>query len=319
MLWGAYLGSNLFWFDILMPISGLLKSSNGGDHAFGHNLPHTALISLIICAISIAILWRKQRDRWFLFAELPFFLGILMHAAYITLKMTGETRWTWYYVSWALLAALTASRATACLFRAAPATEGSSTRRPSLAAKLHSVGILLAIVFSALLFYKMGWKHSREQVAEETTIPALRQVLDDDHMYRLLAYDQPGGMAYFTDASVVPLDGLMADREFQTELAQKGIGEFIRRDNIDGFAGPHGAVRSMGKGHVLRPSIFGEHEIYLRAMDGFPGREATVDDHRRRSVFADTVGARGIYFSATVAHCVDGQELCDDLESFPGG
>ena len=121
VLWGAYLGSNLFWFHILMPISGLLKSSNGGDHAFGHNLPHTALISLIICAISIAILWRKQRDRWFLFAELPFFLGIVMHAAYITLRMTGETRWTWYYVSWALLAALTASRATACLFRAAPA------------------------------------------------------------------------------------------------------------------------------------------------------------------------------------------------------
>ena len=112
VLWGAYLGSNLFWFHILMPISGLLKSTNSHDHALGHNLPHTALISLIICAISIAILWRKQRDRWFLFAELPFFLGILMHAAYITLRMTEETRWTWYYVSWAMLAALTASRAT---------------------------------------------------------------------------------------------------------------------------------------------------------------------------------------------------------------
>jgi len=35
VLWGAYLGSNLFWFHILMPISGLLKSSNGGDHALG--------------------------------------------------------------------------------------------------------------------------------------------------------------------------------------------------------------------------------------------------------------------------------------------
>ena len=118
VLWGAYLGSNLFWFHILMPISGLLKSSNSHDHLLGHNLPHTALLSLAICAISLLILWRKQRDRWFLFAELPFFFGILMHAAYITLRMTRETRWTWYYVSWALLAALTASRAAACLFRA---------------------------------------------------------------------------------------------------------------------------------------------------------------------------------------------------------
>jgi hypothetical protein len=272
VLWGAYLGSNLFWFHILMPISGLLKSTNSHDHALGHNLPHTALISLILCAISIAILWRKQRDRWFLFAELPFFVGILMHAAYITLRMTGETRWTWYYVSWALLAALTTSRAAACLFRAAPAMARERSR--SVAATLHSVGILLAIVFSTLLWYKMGWKHSREQVAEETTIPALRQVLDDDHMYSLLAYDQPGGMAYFTDAAVVPLDGLMADREFQTELAQKGIGDFIRRDNIDGFAGPTVPFDQWGKdtycGHLFLESTKYTCEPWMAGPDGEP-------------------------------------------------
>ena len=272
VLWGAYLGSNLFWFHILMPISGLLKSTNSHDHALGHNLPHTALISLIICAISIAILWRKQRDRWFLFAELPFFLGILMHAAYITLRMTEETRWTWYYVSWAMLAALTASRATACLFQAAPAK--ARGRTPSVAATLHSVGILLAIVFSTLLWYKMGWKHSREQVAEETTIPVLRQVLEDDHMYRLLAYDQPGGMAYFTDVAVVPLDGLMADREFQTELAQKGIGEFIRRDNIDGFAGPTVPFDQWGKdtycGHLFLESTKYTCEPWAAGPNGEP-------------------------------------------------
>ncbi len=236
VLWGAYLGSNLFWFHILMPISGLLKSTNSHDHLLGRNLPHTALLSLAICTISLLILWRRQRDRWFWFAELPFFLGILMHAAYITLRMTRETRWTWYYVSWALLAALTASRAAACLFRAAPAR--SSGRASSVAGTLRSVGIVLAVVFSALLWYKMGWKHSREQVAEENTIPVMRQVLAADQVHSLLAYDQPGGMAYFTNVAVVPLDGLMADREFQTELAQRGIGEFIRKDHIDAFAGP---------------------------------------------------------------------------------
>ncbi len=275
VLWGAYLGSNLFWFHVLMPISGLLKSSNGGDHAFGHNLPHTALLSLTICAISIAILWRKQRDRWFLFAELPFFFGILMHAAYITLRMTGETRWTWYYVSWALLAALTASRAAACIFRAAPAAvRGSSSRRPSVTATLQFVGILLAIVFSALLWYKMGWKHSREQVAEQTTIPVLRQVLDADHLQRLLAYDQPGGMAYFTDAAVVPLDGLMADREFQTELARNGIGDFIRKDNIDGFAGPTVPFDQWGKdtycGHLFLESTKYTCEPWTAGPNGEP-------------------------------------------------
>lgn len=272
VLWGAYLASNLVWFHILMPISGLLKSTNGHDHLFGRNLPHTALISLGICAISLLILWRKQRDRWFWFAELPFFLGILMHAAYITLRMTDETRWTWYYVSWALLAALTASRAAACVFRAAPQT--AKGRTPSVAATLRSVGMLLAVVFSALLGYKMGWKHSREQVAEETTIPVLRQVLQQDDLHRLLAYDQPGGMAYFTDAAVVPLDGLMADQQFQTELAQKGIGDFIRKDNIDGFAGPTVPFDKWAKdtycGHLFLESTKYTCEPWTKGPQGEP-------------------------------------------------
>ncbi len=235
VLWGAYLASNLYWFHILMPISGLLKSSNSHDHLLGHNLPHTALLSLAICAISLLILWFKKRDRWLLFVELPFFVGILLHAAYITLRMTSETRWTWYYVSWALLAALTASRAAACIFRD-PLKSGEL--RGGFGWPLRVPALGLAVLLSALLFFKMGWKHSREQVAEETTLPTMRQVLEGNHLHSLLAYDQPGGMAYFTPLAIVPLDGLMADRQFQTDLAQRGIGDFIRKDHIDGFAGP---------------------------------------------------------------------------------
>jgi len=235
VFWGMYLASNLFWFHILMPISGLLKSNNGHDHLLGRNLPHTALLSLAISAVSLLILWRRQRDRWFRFAELPFFLGVLMHAAYITLRMTSETRWTWYYVSWALLAAVTASRAAACMFRGRATSTALHAAPKSL---LYSASVALAVLVSLVVFYKMGWKHSRDQVAENTAIPALRQTLEADHIDRILAYDQPGGMAYFTRLSVVPLDGLMADRQFQSELAERGIGDFIRRDHMDGFAGP---------------------------------------------------------------------------------
>lgn len=235
VLWGVYLASNKIWFQIWMPISGLLKSHNTHDHLLGRNLPHTALLSLAICAVSLLILWRMRRDRWFYFAELPFFIGILFHAAYITLRMTSETRWTWYYVSWALLAALAASRATACVFLAAKRRE---VRNFPVSAMFRSLGIALAVLLSLLLLYKMGWKHSREQVAENARIPQLRQALLSHGLDRLIAYDQPGGMAYFTRSEIVPLDGLMADRQFQTELTQRGIGEFVQRDKISAFAGP---------------------------------------------------------------------------------
>ncbi|HUZ05548.1 MAG TPA: hypothetical protein VMU62_09320, partial [Acidobacteriaceae bacterium] len=69
VVWGGYLLTNIVWFHTIMPISGLLKSSNAGDHRFGQNLPHTALIALAISALSLLLLWRKQRDRWLLYAE----------------------------------------------------------------------------------------------------------------------------------------------------------------------------------------------------------------------------------------------------------
>lgn len=253
VLWGLYLASNLVWFHILMPISGLLKSNNGHDHLLGRNLPHTALLSLAISTVSLAILWRRQRDRWFLFAEIPFFIGILIHATYITLRMTSETRWTWYYVSWALLAAITASRAAACVFHGAGAKRTQNTDlheraiRSDFGNVLVPASMALAVLISLVLFYKMGWKHSREQVAENTAIPSMRQTLEAAHVDHILAYDQPGGMAYFTRLSVVPLDGLMADRQFQTELSQRGIGEFIQREHMDGFAGPDVPLDSGGR------------------------------------------------------------------------
>ena len=241
VLWGAYLASNLVWFHILMPISGLLKSHNGHDHLLGRNLPHTALLSLTIGAVSLLVLWRRRRDRWFRFAELPFFLGVVIHAGYITLRMTSETRWTWYYVSWALLAAVTSARAAACIFQtrvAGPPAAENSPDRPIHGNTLRYAVMVFAVLVSAVVWYKWGWKHSREQVAENTAIPAMGEALEAHGPHRILAYDQPGGMAYFTRLAVVPLDGLMADRQFQTELSQHGIGDFIRRDHMDGFAGP---------------------------------------------------------------------------------
>ncbi len=233
VLWGAYIASNLYWFGIFMPISGLLKSHNASDHRFGHNLPHTALLALAICALSLLVLWRKRHDRWFWYAELPFFAGVLLHAGYITLHMTSETRWTWYYTSWALLAALTGSRAFAALL-------GGDNRAalPHTTGWLRPVAIAGAVLLSAVLFWRTGLRHSQKPTAEFATIPAMRTALGQAGMQRVLAYDQPGAMAYFTRLAVVPLDGLMADRAFQRELSTQGIGEFVARDRIQGFVGP---------------------------------------------------------------------------------
>jgi hypothetical protein len=226
ILWGSYLLSNLVWFHNIVPISGLLKSSTPWHHRFGHNLPHTALLALLIASLALCILWRKQRDRWLLYVELPFFAGVLLHAAYITLRMTSETRWTWYYTSWALLAALTAARATTCLLRSCRAE------------RLRSILLASALLASLALFQHYGWKHSRLQTLPLPATILQHAVEQQDHIQRLLVYDQPGAMAYYSHMSVVPVDGLMGNLDFQKELDQQGLQEFLSREKIQAFVGP---------------------------------------------------------------------------------
>ena len=227
IFWGGYLLTNQLWFHNIVPISGLLKSSTPLRHHFGHNLPHTALLALLIAASALLVLWRRQRDRWLLYAELPFFAGVLMHAAYITLRMTSETRWTWYYTSWALLAALAAARASAYLLRPAHNMQ-----------QRNAIAIACALLASLALFQHYGWKHSKLQTLPLPAVVFEQAVEQQDHIQRVLAYDQPGAMAYYSKISVVPVDGLMGNLDFQKELAQQGLQEFLRREKIQAFVGP---------------------------------------------------------------------------------
>jgi hypothetical protein len=91
VMWGAYIGSNWIYFHTIEPISGLLKSNSLKDHGLGGNLPHTALLSLAIIAICLAIIAARKRDLFFRTVEVPFALGVLCHATYIVLRMSNET------------------------------------------------------------------------------------------------------------------------------------------------------------------------------------------------------------------------------------
>src|SRR5665213_2989205 len=72
----------------------------------------------------------------------------------------------------------------------------------------------------------------------------------------------------------------------------------------------------MGQAHLLRPPISGEHKIHLRALDQRDARGAAVDDNRGRSLLAAALGASRLYLAPAVRYCLDGEELCNDLEDF---
>ena len=224
VLWGAYVGSNWIYFHTLEPISGLLKSNSQKDHAFGANLPHTAFIALGIIAVCLTIVALRKRDLFFRTVEVPFTLGVLCHGAYIVLRMSSETRWSWYYTSWILLAGVLLARAAAVLLK---------DRRRLVIPLAAACLLVLAGAWVKLSYFKF--------YRGAAAVPA---ATFNEAVYRkagirnAFAYDQPGLLAYYTDVHVVPLDGLMGDLGFQHDLATKGVAAVAAAEHIDGFIGP---------------------------------------------------------------------------------
>ena len=224
VLCGAYLASNWVGFGTLQPISGLLKSNSRPDHAFGSNLPHVAILALLLILLCLPLIAVRRRDLFLRTVEIPFTLGVLIHAAYILFRMSSETRWSWYYTSWILLSSVLLARAGAILLR----------DRRQWAVPVAALCLLLL----AAAWYRLSYV--KFLLGPDTTPPASfnRVVFDQAHLRRAFAYDQPGALAYYSDIEIVPLDGLMANLEFQHDLATKGVAEVARAEHIDSFIGP---------------------------------------------------------------------------------
>jgi hypothetical protein len=55
---------------------------------------------------------------------------------------------------------------------------------------------------------------------------------------RILTVDFPGRLAFFTNADIVPLDGLIGDYRYNDQIVHDGIDEFIARNHMAYYMGP---------------------------------------------------------------------------------
>jgi len=234
VLWGAYIGSNLHWFGTVEPISGLLKSHPHGEAKKIAMPPHIATFSLLVILPSILILARYCRDTFFRVVELPFTVGVLIHAGYILLIMSSETRWSWYYTSWVLLASILLSRVVSLVL----------ARRPQTVRDGLAFGSLLLLL---LVWYRMSYGKFAHADPDSVGAGYQENLSDRLHFHTVLAFDKPGRMAYYSDVRIVALDGLMGDLKFQRDLATKGIAAFDAEHDVDGFIGPPQPLDDSGR------------------------------------------------------------------------
>jgi hypothetical protein len=232
-LWGAYIATNLLWFGTVQPISGLLKSRYAA-HSHLTPPPHVALLALAIIIPTIAVLARFHRDTFFRIIELPLTLGVFTHAFYIfTVMGHGETRWTWYYTTWILLASILMARTSSVLLV-------KLGKRRSAASTTFMCNALGLIALSCLLvaWFPLSYRKFGHSTPEALGVGYQQNLVDRLHLHAVLTFDKPGRMAFYSDVRVIPLDGLMGDLKFQREIASRGIAAFDQEHDVRAFIGP---------------------------------------------------------------------------------
>ena len=271
-----YLGSNWVYSHTLQPISGLLKSHSLVDHALGANLPHTAIIGLLIIVVSIAALAFMQRDRFFLTVELPFAAGVLCHAAYIVFRMSSETRWSWYYTSWILLASILLARTAALIFARLPFLTVPTT--------------IFCVLFLAGVGYKQAYKKFYLGVSPVPSASFNESLYKQSGVRRAFAFDQPGMLAYYSDIKIVPLDGLMGNLEFQHDLATKGLKFVMESEQIDAIISGPLPVNDVNKAKMCDAIFLSTEQYHCPLQSNGERTTSAVDIYARMpSKFAGTL------------------------------
>ena len=258
VLWGTYLASNRIYFHLWQPITGVLKSNSRDAHSLGANLPHIAFAAfavIVVCGVGLAL---TKRDRFFTVIEIPFAAGVVCHGLYIIFRLSSETRWTWYYTSWVLLAAVMSARFCSVLLE----------RRRWLAAPLGALCVLLL----AFLWVRISYMHDYKR---PSAIPVLRAFRDEveikNGIHRAVTYDQPGRLAFYSNVQLFPLDGLMGDTKFQTDLASMGIEKFVRANHIDAFVGPETPLAPYDYGQMCNKIYLSSVSFDCVPVPGEPG------------------------------------------------
>jgi hypothetical protein len=224
VLWGAYLASNWIYFHTLQPISGVLKSKSAVTHALKDHFPHTALFAAVLILVCFTVVALQKRDTFFRVVEVPFLLGVIVHGSYILLRMSSETRWTWYYTSWILLGAVLLARA------------GSVVLAPRQ--WLVAPTAVILVLFMAGGWVKFSYKRCYLGPSLRPPQSLIDAVSRKSGIRNAFVFDEPGYLAYFSDLKLIPLDGLMGDVAFQHDLATKGVHAVATKYQIDGFIGP---------------------------------------------------------------------------------
>ena len=236
-----YLVHNVLSYGHIMPISGAIKSVFPAvtfDIARLGSMGSLAAPFGLVC-LAIGLVFDADRRRRVLWLGLGG--GVVLHALYVVAATDHYTFWPWYYVSGVLAASLAASYLTGWIAgRIRPLLGETAVRRLVLIAAC----VLLA-GGSTRAWLKAFGPLQVEPLAVNVRINEYRWAEEFALWMKanlprgsiVYAQDWPGAIAWYSDLTILPMDGLVNDFQYDEDLRVQGVERYLCSRGVDFFLG----------------------------------------------------------------------------------
>lgn len=238
---GPYLAYNLLSYGHLMPISGAIKSLFPAvtlDLARLGSMGRLAAPFGLVC-VAIGLFCDSDRRRRAIWLGLG--SGVLLHALYVVAFTDHYTFWAWYYVSGVVAAGLAASYLVTPL--AAPVRsligDTATWRLVLIATCVLLAGASVRAWLKAFSPFHVGPFTVEARINEyrwpdELALWMKENIPPDSIVY---AQDWPGAIAYYSDLTILPMDGLVNDFQYNDDLLALGVESYLCSHGVDFFLG----------------------------------------------------------------------------------
>lgn len=235
-----YLIYNLLEYGHIIPISGSIKSVFPAVSGDFNNLGIVGKISFtfsLLSTLSTSLPGLNKLQRTLL---LVMGIGVILHGLYIILFTDHYTFWPWYYVSGVI---------NVCFWFPIVIEWSLERITVPLSRKLITYGV---VFFTVLIFVggiSRAWiKSLNPSAIGAIKIPQVNQYRWPDEVAvwmkdnlppksGILMQDWPGVIGYYSELRILPMDGLMNDFQYNDDLLDLGIHEYLCAHQIGYFFG----------------------------------------------------------------------------------
>lgn len=229
-----YLYWNYHYFRHIEPISGAIKST------FPHfqlplHFPFFSYPVIIACVFNFAFFFYEKKCRFTIIALIAS-VGALLHLIFSVLFGSLAP---WYLTTGYLCVALCSIWIFDKILRASKypvkVMVYASTAIFTVILSLEVLRLVSNFTYTRFVnrdvSFKRGYIEPKRALAEQ-----LRKMLPQDA--RIYAYDAPGGMAFYSGMSIIPVDGLVNDYAYNRILLSKGISNYMADNQINYIIAP---------------------------------------------------------------------------------